>query len=83
MVRALAKDISVLIVPSRARALALDRAYLAFVTAQSFEKGRDVILGTAHLRERAAPEDPTGIEEPVTPPWKASASAGRRAPRQP
>jgi hypothetical protein len=80
MVRALAKDISVLIVPSPERALALDRGYLALVKAQSFEKGRDVILGTPHLRDRAAQDDPTGIEEPVTPPWKAMASAGRRAP---
>ena len=44
IVRALAQDISVLIVPSPERALALDRGYLALVRAQSFEKGRDVIL---------------------------------------
>ena len=80
MVRALAKDISVLIVPSPARALALDRGYLALVQAQSFDKGRDVILGAPHLLERVAQDDPTGIEEPVPPPWKASESAGRRAP---
>ena len=80
MVRALAKDISVLVVPSPERALALDRGYLALVKAQSFDKGRDVVLGPPHLRERAAQEDATGIDEPVSPPWKAPASAGRRAP---
>jgi hypothetical protein len=70
MARALAKDISVLIIPSKERALALDRAYLALVRAQSFDKGRDVVLGAPHVRERVLQDEPTGIVEPVIPPWK-------------
>lgn len=78
MVRALAKDISVLIVPSPERALALDRGYLTLVRAQSFEKGRDVVLGTPHIRDRVMQDDPTGIGAPVIPAWKASAGAPSR-----
>ena len=38
------KDLRHLIVPSRERALALDKAYLAVVREQSFTKGRDAVL---------------------------------------
>src|SRR5262249_41779310 len=51
--RALARDVSVLLVPSPARALALDRAYLGLVQAQSFARGREVLVGgPPHLLPR-------------------------------
>jgi hypothetical protein len=77
--RALAKDISTLIVPSPRRALALDRAYLALVRAQSFTHGRDVLVGTPHLYDRRDPDALTGIKAPVPPRWaKAEPSVARR-----
>lgn len=39
--------------PSSQRAPALDRGYFALVQAQSFAKGRDVVLGAARVHERA------------------------------
>lgn len=44
---ALERDIGSLILPSRERALALDKAYLALVRSQSFEQGRDTLLAPA------------------------------------
>lgn len=78
MVSALAKDISLLLMPSPQRALALDRGYLALVKAQSFEKGRDVLLGAARVHERLEQEAATGIDEPVAPPWQASLAVPSR-----
>lgn len=40
-------DLSVLVAPSRARALALDKAYREVVREQSFARGRDAILAPA------------------------------------
>ncbi|MBL8718267.1 MAG: hypothetical protein JNL79_19965 [Myxococcales bacterium] len=39
------RDLAWLLAPSRARALALDKAYLRLVRAQRFELGRDALLG--------------------------------------
>jgi hypothetical protein len=43
-VAALHKDVTRLLLPTPARALALDRAYHAVVVEQSFDKGRDAVL---------------------------------------
>jgi hypothetical protein len=78
MIRAMASDISVLVVPSPERALALDRAYLGLVKAQAFARGRDVVLGAPHVRERVEQDEATGIDRPVAPPWKGAVGrAGR------
>ena len=69
-VKALTRDISTLLVPSSARALRLDRAYLGLVKAQRFERGRDVVVGTApHVRKRLEQDAETGIAEAVSPAW--------------
>lgn len=44
-VERLHRDVSRLLLPSRARALDLDRAYRAIVLSQTFDKGRDTVLG--------------------------------------
>jgi hypothetical protein len=55
-------DISTLLVPSAARALALDRAYLAIVREQSFVLGRDTVLGPSRRVRRHVPAgELTGI----------------------
>jgi len=74
----LARDISTLLVPSPERAIALDRAYLAMVKDQHFERGRDVVLGTPKIESRVEQDGPTGIEEPVTPGWKKPAKSASR-----
>lgn len=38
------RDIAWLIAPSRARALSLNKAYMALVREQGFEQGRDTLL---------------------------------------
>ncbi len=70
MLAALARDISVLALPSPGRALALDRAYLAIVRAQSFTRGRDAFVGTVGVEARLEQDAPTGIALPIAPPWK-------------
>jgi len=67
----LARDITLLLLPSPERALALDRAYLGLVRAQRFEAGRDITVGSrpqveAQVTEGAA----TGVSTPVLPSWK-------------
>lgn len=74
-VRAMARDISLLAVPSPARALALDRAYLALVAAQSFARGRDVVLGAPRVHERVTQDAPTGVATPVAAAWQPPAPA--------
>jgi hypothetical protein len=74
MIRAMASDISVLVIPSPERALALDRAYLGLVKAQAFARGRDAVLGAPHVRERVEQDEATGIDRPVAPPWKGAVS---------
>ncbi|WNG16238.1 hypothetical protein [Cystobacter fuscus] len=69
-VKALTKDISVLLVPSPRRALLLDRATLALVKAQRFERGRDVVVGAPpKVRARLEQDGSTGIDDPVLPGW--------------
>ncbi|APR84770.1 Hypothetical protein A7982_10119 [Minicystis rosea] len=78
MARALSKDISVLVIPSPERALALDRAYLGLVLAQSFAKGRDVVLGAPHVHRRVEQDTPTGIQTPIEPSWKVPEGVASR-----
>jgi hypothetical protein len=61
--RQLHHDIATLLVPSPARALALNRAYRAVVLEQSFAHGRDAVLSASPRVHRRAPTDtPTGIQ---------------------
>src|SRR6218665_472054 len=69
-VKALTRDISTLLVPSPCRALQLDRAYLALVKAQRFERGRDVVVGAPpKVNARLEQDGETGIPEAVAPGW--------------
>lgn len=54
------------VIPSPPRALALDRAYLAIVRAQSYIKGRDVFLAPPNVEKNVAQDAPTGITTPLT-----------------
>jgi hypothetical protein len=65
-VEGLHSDIARLLLPSRARALDLDRAYRAVVLEQSYERGRDAVL-SASVNVLASPVigQKTGIERPV------------------
>ncbi|WP_394831231.1 hypothetical protein LVJ94_32440 [Pendulispora rubella] len=58
-------DVSVLLLPSSARALRLDKAYRVIVHEQSFARGRDATVAPALHVHRALPEGdpPTGIAE--------------------
>lgn len=59
-------DVSYLLLPSRARALDLDRAYRAIVLAQSFDKGRDGVLVPARNVYTSVPiGESTGVREAV------------------
>src|SRR3546814_2684409 len=59
-------DLSTLMLPSRERALALDKAYLAIVREQSFTAGRDAILRPArHVWDAVEQDAPTGITTPL------------------
>jgi hypothetical protein len=60
------EDISVLLLPSPARALALDRAYKAIVDEQSFVNGRDAVLSPVkHVYEHPPIGEKTGVLRPV------------------
>jgi hypothetical protein len=64
--RALHADIARLLLPTSARALALDRAYRAVVLEQSFVRGRDATLAPSqHVQRRAEVLAHTGITRPV------------------
>jgi hypothetical protein len=79
MAQALARDISVLVMPSAARALALDRAYLGLVQVQNFLLGRDVLVGAApHVESKVVQNAITGIQSPVLPAWKAQLRTAQR-----
>lgn len=56
------RDLAWLLAPSRARALALDKAYLAIVREQSFIHGRDAMLRPATRVHRTIETDGTGLE---------------------
>jgi Tol biopolymer transport system component len=60
-------DLSILLYPSKSRALALDKAYRTIVKAQSYTMGRSAIVGKAtHMFDRIQPKDvPTGVKRPV------------------
>ncbi|HEY4012351.1 MAG TPA: hypothetical protein VGM06_03370 [Polyangiaceae bacterium] len=67
-------DVSRLLVPSAERALDLDRAYRAVVSAQSFVLGRDAVLApTQNVNENVKLGDKTGVATRI------GASALRRA----
>jgi hypothetical protein len=67
----LRRDISEVLLPSRERALALDKAYRALVRTQRFSEGRDVVLGGARQVYRSVPsEQKTGVVRPVAPSWE-------------
>lgn len=62
-------DLSILMLPSRERALALDKAYLAIVREQSFVHGRDPILRPAQNVWTEVEQDaPTGVTEALPAP---------------
>ncbi|WP_174839804.1 hypothetical protein [Solimonas terrae] len=66
-------DLSILMLPSAARALALDKAYLAIVREQSFVRGRDAVLSPAENVWPAIEQDTaTGIVIPLPAPRLAS-----------
>jgi hypothetical protein len=67
MVERIASDVSVLLLPSPARALLLDKAYRVIVQEQSFVRGRDATVTPAVHVHRQLPEDElaTGVTEPV------------------
>jgi hypothetical protein len=65
-IEALHKDVSLLLAPSPARALALNRAYRAVVYEQSFARGRDATLSASeHVQAHVTILAPTGVEKPV------------------
>lgn len=55
------KDLAWALFPSTARALALDKAYLAIVREQSFVKGRDAVLAPATRVHARITEQGTGL----------------------
>ncbi|MEM7156343.1 MAG: hypothetical protein AAF799_26045 [Myxococcota bacterium] len=52
-----------LVAPSRERALLLDKAYMALVSEQSFERGRDTIISPPDNVHRRIEETSTGLAE--------------------
>ncbi|MBK9033659.1 MAG: hypothetical protein IPL61_20740 [Myxococcales bacterium] len=56
------RDLAWLLTPSRARALALDKAYLAVVREQSFGRGRDAVLRPATRVHAEVRDDDTGLD---------------------
>ena len=74
----LARDISLVLLPSPERALALDKAYRALVERQNFRLGRDIVLdGAKNVHRLVDDGQRTGIEEPLPPPWRDGAVAQR------
>lgn len=57
------RDLTHLVMPSRARALALNRAYMALVQEQRFEFGRDVFPAAAGNVHRSIEQEATGLVE--------------------
>lgn len=56
------QDILWLLKPSRERALALNKAYMALVREQSFDKGRDVLIKPAKNVHRSIENEATGFD---------------------
>ena len=66
MLARMADDITVLIMPSRRRALDLNKAYRAVVEEQSYIKGRDAVLvPSANIYKEVPEGQMTGVKEPV------------------
>ncbi len=67
MAEKLHEDLSILLLPSPARAMALNKAYRAIVKEQSFSQGRDALVGkAANVFDEVKPEDEaTRVTEPV------------------
>ncbi len=67
------RDLAWLLLPSRARALDLDRAYLALVRKQRFDLGRDTLLAPPANVHRVAPDEPAArtkyVDGRLTPAW--------------
>jgi hypothetical protein len=57
------RGVTWLIVPSRERALLLDKAYLALVREQSFQHGRDAVLAPANNVHRKIVDVSTGLKD--------------------
>ncbi|MGN6107364.1 MAG: hypothetical protein ACTHU0_19805 [Kofleriaceae bacterium] len=57
------RDLAWALFPTRERALALDKAYLAIVREQSFTRGRDAMLAPATRVHRRIEDDGTGLRE--------------------
>lgn len=73
----LSRDVTSLLLPSPERALLLDKAYLAIVREQSFDRGRDATPEPAQNvleRKPNEPQQATGVEQPITE-RRAAASA--------
>ena len=65
----LARDVSSVLLPSRERALALDKAYRELVEQQSYRFGREIVLdGARNVHRELSPGQRTGIEKKVSPP---------------
>jgi len=62
------RDLAWALAPSRSRALALDKAYLAIVREQSFTKGRDAMLAPATRVHAKITDDGTGLRHDATEP---------------
>lgn len=61
----IARDVSVLLLPSRERALSLNKAYRALVETQSFRLGREIVIeGARNVHADVPPGEMTGIAEP-------------------
>ncbi|MBI2390567.1 MAG: hypothetical protein HYV09_13335 [Deltaproteobacteria bacterium] len=63
--RALSHDLAAIVAPSRARALALNRAYLAIVRTQRFAFGRDPVARPLTGILTTIAEEATGVGEPL------------------
>lgn len=67
----LKRDITVALVPSKARALALDKAYKKLVERQTFRLGRELVLdGAKNVHRQVALGEKTGVTEPLPAAWK-------------
>lgn len=66
---ALSEDVRILLLPSRGRALSLDKAYWLTVREQAFDTGRDALLGPAENVLRSVKAGtPTGVDAPLSAP---------------
>jgi hypothetical protein len=67
------QDIGHLLLPSRERALTLNKAYRAIVQDQDFVHGRDpTVLPAENVHRSVKEEQPTGVTEPVPGPGRLS-----------